>query len=90
MCVVGPVDIRYAGEADVKILPELAASLVVKILKEEIGDILVFLPGEGEIKKCEALLKKLTREEAGAKVKTRRMRKQEQDKEGEQIIMKTK
>ncbi len=57
-----PVDIRYAGEADVKILPELAASLVVKILKEETGDILVFLPGEGEIKKCEGLLKKMTKE----------------------------
>ncbi len=57
-----PVDIRYAGESDMKILPELAANLVKRVLKEENGDILVFLPGEGEIKKCEGLLKKLAKE----------------------------
>lgn len=53
-----PVDIRYAGEADVFLLPELTARLVARVVKEHEGDVLVFLPGEGEIRKCADLLQK--------------------------------
>ncbi len=53
-----PVDLNYGGEADLKILPELTANLVQRILTKEKGDVLVFLPGEGEIKKCEGILKR--------------------------------
>lgn len=53
-----PVHINYTGESDVYHLPELAARIVVQALRENKGDILVFLPGEGEIKKCEELLRR--------------------------------
>ena len=36
--------------------PKDVAKAVLKALREEEGDILAFLPGEGEIRKCEALL----------------------------------
>jgi ATP-dependent helicase HrpB len=52
-----PVDIVYAGQTDRTLLPELTARMVVKASKENEGDILVFLPGEGEIRKCEEILK---------------------------------
>lgn len=51
-----PVKINYSGGADVRLLPELTAQTVMKAVRENRGDILVFLPGEGEIKKCEKLL----------------------------------
>lgn len=51
-----PVDIIYAGDADVSLLPELAARAVARAVNEHSGDVLVFLPGEGEIKKCAELL----------------------------------
>jgi ATP-dependent helicase HrpB len=51
-----PVDIEYTGESDVFMIAELTAHTVRKALKETCGDILVFLPGEGEIRKCEKLL----------------------------------
>jgi ATP-dependent helicase HrpB len=51
-----PVDIIYAGEADEKLLPELTARTVARAVKEHEGDVLVFLPGEAEIKKCAELL----------------------------------
>ena len=54
-----PVDIRYTGLQDEWMLPELTAQTVVKAVKENHhGDTLVFLPGQGEIKKCEEILKK--------------------------------
>jgi len=52
-----PVDIHYAGDADERMLPELTAHLVRDVLKKHEGDVLVFLPGQGEIKKCEELLR---------------------------------
>lgn len=52
-----PVEIIYNGDADETLLPELTARTVMKALQEYDGDVLVFLPGEGEIKKCEELLK---------------------------------
>jgi ATP-dependent helicase HrpB len=52
-----PVEVIYAGDADETLLPELTVRTVMKALQEHDGDVLVFLPGEGEIKKCEELLK---------------------------------
>ncbi|MBA3680907.1 MAG: ATP-dependent helicase HrpB [Bacteroidetes bacterium] len=52
-----PVEIIYNGDADETLLPELTARTVMKAVKENDGDVLVFLPGEGEIKKCEELLR---------------------------------
>ena len=52
-----PVEIIYNGDADETLLPELTARTVMKALQEHDGDVLVFLPGEGEIKKCEELLR---------------------------------
>lgn len=53
-----PVEINYAGEADEKLLPELAARVVLNAVEKHEGDTLVFLPGEAEIKKCAELLEK--------------------------------
>jgi ATP-dependent helicase HrpB len=55
-----PVEIIYAGESDESLLPELTARTVIKAIKEHEGDVLVFLPGEGEIRKCEEFLKNQT------------------------------
>ncbi len=44
-----PVDINYVGETDYHSLAEMTANLVKKSIKEHEGDILVFLPGQGEI-----------------------------------------
>lgn len=51
-----PVDIIYTQDADETLLPELAARTVARAVKEHEGDALVFLPGEGEIKKCAEIL----------------------------------
>jgi ATP-dependent helicase HrpB len=56
-----PVDIIYEGENDVMMLPELTARVVDKAAKEQEGDILVFLPGEAEIRACETILKRKQR-----------------------------
>lgn len=54
-----PVDIIYCAEKqDFRLLPEMAAQTIQRALKEQDGDILVFLPGQGEIKRCETILKK--------------------------------
>lgn len=53
-----PVDIRYTGEQEISILPELAARTILQATREQEGDILAFFPGEGEIRKCEELLRK--------------------------------
>jgi ATP-dependent helicase HrpB len=52
-----PVEIIYTNDADEKLLPELASRLVMRATQENEGDVLVFLPGEGEIRKCEEILK---------------------------------
>ena len=52
-----PVEVIYMGDSDERMLPEMATNALIQIVKESKGDILVFLPGKGEIKKCEALLK---------------------------------
>jgi ATP-dependent helicase HrpB len=52
-----PVEIKYTGDSDSYMLPELAARVIKNALAEQKGDVLVFLPGQGEIKKCEGILK---------------------------------
>ena len=53
-----PVDVNYAGDSDMKLLPELASRVVKMAMDKHKGDVLVFLPGQGEIKKCEEILKR--------------------------------
>ncbi len=57
-----PVEIKYTGDNDTMLLPELTARTVIKAMQENEGDALVFLPGEGEIKKTAELLSKELRE----------------------------
>ncbi|WP_462252307.1 ATP-dependent helicase HrpB [Ekhidna sp.] len=52
-----PVDIEYAGDQDQFMIPEMTATTVVKASKAHDGDILVFMPGQGEITKCAGILK---------------------------------
>lgn len=51
-----PVEIRYTNDADDKLLPELCARLCLDALQKNDGDCLVFLPGEGEIRRTAELL----------------------------------
>jgi len=53
-----PVDIRYVGQQDKQMIPELTARTVMKAVKDHDGDVLVFLPGQFEITKCEEILRK--------------------------------
>jgi ATP-dependent helicase HrpB len=53
-----PVDIEYAGDIDFETLPEMMAKTVRTLAQNTQGDILAFLPGQGEIKKTEAILRK--------------------------------
>ncbi|ELR73601.1 ATP-dependent helicase HrpB [Fulvivirga imtechensis AK7] len=53
-----PVEIVYTGEQDQMMLPEMTARTVLRAVRENEGDTLVFLPGEGEIKKCEEALRR--------------------------------
>ncbi len=52
-----PIDLVYSGENDLRLVAELTAQVVLRAIKEKQGDVLVFLPGEGEIRKCERLLR---------------------------------
>lgn len=52
-----PVEIRYGNDADEMLLPDLTARTIAMAAKETEGDILAFLPGEGEIRKCGELLR---------------------------------
>lgn len=53
-----PVEVIYTGEQHEMMLPEMAAKTIIRAVRENKGDVLVFLPGQAEIKKCEAILKK--------------------------------
>jgi ATP-dependent helicase HrpB len=54
-----PVKIIYGGESDPYLISEICSQATSKALNETQGDILVFLPGQGEIKKtAESLQKK--------------------------------
>lgn len=53
-----PVEIVYSADVDERLLPEMAAHLIVKAITEKEGDVLAFLPGQWEIRKCGELLSK--------------------------------
>lgn len=55
-----PVDLIYTEQPDIFMLAEAAAFTVNRALSEQKGDVLVFLPGEGEIRKCEEILQRTT------------------------------
>ncbi|ANQ52326.1 ATP-dependent helicase HrpB [Flammeovirga sp. MY04] len=57
-----PVDINYVGDIDRYLIPELTAKTVIDAAKKHDGDILCFLPGQGEIRKCEEILRGALRE----------------------------
>lgn len=52
-----PIDVTYVDRHDVRSIPEMVSQTVMEASKEQSGDILAFLPGEAEIRRCEALLK---------------------------------
>ncbi|HCX22529.1 MAG: ATP-dependent helicase HrpB [Flammeovirgaceae bacterium] len=53
-----PVEMKYTGDQDMMMLPEMAARTILQASREQKGDILAFFPGEGEIRKTEELLKR--------------------------------
>lgn len=53
-----PVEVKYTGEQDMMLMPELAARTILQASRDQVGDILAFFPGEGEIRKCEEILKR--------------------------------
>ena len=57
-----PVEMKYVGDQDMMMLPELAAKTILQATREQSGDILAFFPGEGEIRKTEELLRKELKE----------------------------
>ncbi|WP_187261411.1 ATP-dependent helicase HrpB [Pontibacter beigongshangensis] len=56
-----PIETIYTGDADDRMLPELTAKVVQQAAQEQQGDILVFLPGENDIRKVEELLRRQLR-----------------------------
>lgn len=53
------VEIIHAGDSDVRTCAEDTARTIRRALREQTGDILAFLPGQGEIMKCRDLLENL-------------------------------
>jgi ATP-dependent helicase HrpB len=53
-----PVDIHYLHEADEYAIGEDTARQIIPLAKQHTGDFLVFLPGQGEIKTAEEILKR--------------------------------
>lgn len=51
-----PVKVEYSQDASIETLPEQAAITITKALEAHAGDLLAFLPGEFEIKKCQEFL----------------------------------
>ncbi|MCC9168102.1 ATP-dependent helicase HrpB [Pontibacter harenae] len=56
-----PIETFYTGDADDRMLPEMTAKVVQQAAQEQEGDILVFLPGEGDIRKVETILRRQLR-----------------------------
>ena len=52
-----PVTTYYVGDQDQFLIPEMAANTIIKATKEQEGDVLAFFPGQGEITKCEGILR---------------------------------
>ena len=59
-----PVDINYLQEVDEYSIGEDAARQIIPLTKKHEGDFLVFLPGQGEIKTAEEILRKALPEDA--------------------------
>lgn len=53
-----PVDTIYAGETDAALLPEMISKTVQNAVQAMDGDVLVFLPGEREIKETSDILRR--------------------------------
>lgn len=53
-----PVEVNYLYEADEYAIGEDTARQIIPLTKKHVGDFLVFLPGQGEIKKAEEILKR--------------------------------
>jgi len=51
-----PVEVFYVGAHDERLLPETMARVILDAIKKHEGDVLAFLPGEGEIRKTAQLL----------------------------------
>ena len=54
-----PVEIEHTGVRDLKNLPQTTSRIINQAVKNDEGDILAFLPGEGEIRQCEEFLQSL-------------------------------
>ena len=52
-----PVDINYEGDIDEYVMAEMCAKTIQKAIKSHEGDVLAFLPGQGEIHKTADSLK---------------------------------
>ena len=53
-----PVDIIHVGDNDQFLLPEMTARTIQQAVKKHDGDVLAFFPGQGEITKCEEILRR--------------------------------
>lgn len=51
------VHIEYVGGCDLSVCAEQIAATISRAMREHDGDILAFLPGEAEIRRCEELLR---------------------------------
>ena len=52
-----PVEVIHVGDQDQFLIPEMTANTIIKASREHKGDILAFFPGQGEITKCEGILR---------------------------------
>lgn len=53
-----PVEVFHVGEQDQMLMPEMAARTIQDAVKKHEGDVLAFFPGQGEITRCEEILRK--------------------------------
>ncbi len=53
-----PVELVHVGDQDQFLIPEMTANTIVRASKEYEGDVLAFFPGQGEITKCEEILRR--------------------------------
>lgn len=58
-----PVEVNYLSEVDEFAIGEDAARQIIPLAKKHSGDFLVFLPGQGEIKKAEEILRRALSED---------------------------
>lgn len=59
-----PVETRHAGRDPRQRIEDAVAAVVLKALAEETGSLLVFLPGQGEIRRTEQILRDKVRDPA--------------------------